>query len=181
MGIAASAQSLVTNTALQEQVFAQESAQANQNLPWMIKTLEAAEKEQPVCKLTWYDEAGNRIDVPELIAKLWSSIVSRVPVLTPCCNLFHHIPLSILSSTSIGLLHLPCVCYRYDLYVTEVLIFEGTQYRVQSGIYERLHGQGTCYAAPAFRSSTYLSADEKIYKGKWSPDCAGQYTYATTV
>ncbi len=68
-----------------------------------------------------------------------------------------------------------------NTYVTEVLIFEGTQYRVQSGIYERLHGQGTCYAAPAFRSSTYLSADEKIYKGKWSPDCAGQYTYATTV
>lgn len=89
-----------------------------------------------------------------------------------------------------------CAAYGYDAegdykgnftisntynYVSEVLIFEGMQFRIQNGIYERLHGQGTCYAAPAFRCSTYLNSDEKIYKGKWSPDCAGEYTYATAV
>lgn len=71
MGIATSAQS--ANTALQEKIFSQELAQANQNLPWMIKTLEAAEKEQPVCELTWYDEAGNQIKDSALLEQLHES------------------------------------------------------------------------------------------------------------
>ena len=84
-----------------------------------------------------------------------------------------------------------CKAYGYDAesdfkgnftmyngkYVTEVLIFEGVKYSVRSGIYERLHGQGTCYAAPAFRCS-YVFPNETIYHGKWSPDSTRVYTVA---
>lgn len=62
-------------------------------------------------------------------------------------------------------------------YVPEVVLFEGMRQSVRSGIYERLNGQGTCYAAPAFRCSIYLS-QETIFQGKWSPDSTRVYTVA---
>lgn len=62
-------------------------------------------------------------------------------------------------------------------YVSEVLLFENVKYSIRSMIYERLNGQGTCYAAPAFRCSRYLS-EEMIFTGKWSPDSTRVYTVA---
>lgn len=65
-------------------------------------------------------------------------------------------------------------------YVSEVLLFEGTKHSIRSGIYERLNGQGTCYAAPAFRCS-YVIGNETIWTGKWSPDSTREYFVAEAV
>lgn len=99
MAVAASAQS--ADTALPER----ESAIAN---PQLSRALQLAqiheatkensallerlqESPQTVCEYIWYDEAGSRIDDPELIAELWSAMVSRGPVYQNCCDNPSHV------------------------------------------------------------------------------------------
>lgn len=99
MVVAASAQS--ADTALPER----ESAIANPQLSRVLQLaqiheatkensalLERLQKSpQTVCEYIWYDEAGNRIDDPELIAELWSTMVSRGPVYQNCCDNPSHV------------------------------------------------------------------------------------------
>lgn len=99
MAVAASAQS--ADTALPER----ESAIAN---PQLSRALQLAqiheatkensalmerlyESPQAICVYIWYDEAGNRIDDPELIAELWSTMVSRGPAGQSCCDNPSHV------------------------------------------------------------------------------------------
>jgi len=135
--------------------------------------------------------AANTADINIIDFSVPRQYLSVVPYARKDNNTSLYVYLTNIMNGNVGIF---CAAYGYDAegdykgnftisnttnYVSEVLIFEGSKFRVQNGIYERLHGQGTCYAAPAFRCSSYLNMDEKIYKGKWSPDCAGQYTYAT--
>lgn len=101
MAVAASAQS--ADTTLPEKI--PESAIAN---PQLSRALQLAqiheameenstlleqlqESPQAICQCIWYDEAGNRIDDPELIASLWSAMVSRGPVYQNCCDKPSHV------------------------------------------------------------------------------------------
>lgn len=85
------------NSALLEKIFSKELEITNQELPWEIQMLKALKEDsalleqlqespQTVCEYIWYDEAGNRIDDPELIAELWSAMVSKGPVYQTCCD-----------------------------------------------------------------------------------------------
>lgn len=89
------------NSALLEEIIARELANADQEIPWMIQIYEALEDSalleqlqespQAICVYIWYDEAGNRIDDPELIAELWSTMVSRGPAGQSCCDNPSHV------------------------------------------------------------------------------------------
>lgn len=103
MAVAASAQS--ADTALLEKIFSKELEITNQELSQALQLAQIheameenstlleqlQESPQAICQCIWYDEAGNRIDDPELLAKLWSAMVSRGPVYQNCCDNPSHV------------------------------------------------------------------------------------------
>ena len=73
-----------SDMALLEKISEQEQICIEQELPALIKELLDAQQ-STVCEYIWYDEAGNRIEDPELIANLLSSMSARDPVTQPTC------------------------------------------------------------------------------------------------